>query len=30
MSHLSDGSRAILGENAAKLFRLDPKRYARR
>jgi predicted TIM-barrel fold metal-dependent hydrolase len=30
MSHLSDASRAkILGENAARLFRLDPLRYAR-
>ena len=29
MAHLSDASRAkILGENAARLFRLDPKKYA--
>jgi predicted TIM-barrel fold metal-dependent hydrolase len=31
MGHLSDASRAkILGENAARLFRLDPLRYGRR
>ena len=29
MGHLSDESRAqILGENAARLFRLDPASYA--
>ena len=29
MAHLSDASRAkILGENAARLFRLDPTKYA--
>jgi predicted TIM-barrel fold metal-dependent hydrolase len=31
MGHLRDESRArILGENGARLFRLDPQRYARR